>query len=194
MMLSHMESLENSTVYSSKNENEKSQLNLIIREIILTSWTSFQSLEPPEVPKLYFFLLKKGLCIYYLCIFVFWLWWVFTVAMRRGYSSLSWAQTPHYSGFSYCRAQALHCSGFSSCNARPQKLWLIALLATWHVGSFQTRDWTRVSPALQGKLLTTGTPGKPMNYTFRITHLRLQFSKRTDAARIFWINILDIEK
>ena len=59
MMLSHMESLENSTVYSSKNENEKSKQNLIMREIILTSWTSFQSLELPEVPKLYFFFLKK---------------------------------------------------------------------------------------------------------------------------------------
>ena len=141
-----------------------------------------------------FFPKKNGWCIYYLCIFVFWLWWVFTVAVRRGYSSLSWAQAPHYSGFSYCRAQALHCSGFSSSNARPQKLWLTGLFATWHVGSFQTRDRTRVSPALQGELLTTGTPGKPMNYTFRITHLRLQFSKRTDAARIFWINILDVEK
>lgn len=77
--------------------------------------------------------------------------------------------------------------------ARPQKLRLTGLFATWHVGSFQTRGRTRVSPALQGELLTPGTPGKPMNYAFRITHLlRLQFSKRTDAARIFQINILDV--
>ena len=179
-------------MYSSENGNEKSKQNLIIREIILTSWTSLQSLEPPEVPKLYFFSPKNDLCIYYLCGFIFWLWWVSPVAVRRGYSSLPRAQASRYSGFPYCRAQALRCSGFSSSNARAQNLWLTGLFAAWHVGSFQTRDQTRVSPALQGELLTTGTPEKPMNYTFRITHLQLQFSKRTDAARIFWINILDV--
>lgn len=145
----------------------------------------------PRSPQIVlFFSLKKALCIYYLCIFGFWLWWVFTVAVRRGCSSLSCAQASHYNGVSYCRAQTLHCSLHCSCKA--SEVAAHRLFATWHVGSFQTRGRTRVSPALQGELLTAGTPGKPMNYAFRITHLRLQFSKRTDATRIFQINILDV--
>ena len=61
-------------MYSSENGNEKSKQNLIIREIILTSWTSLQSLEPPEVPKLYSFSPKKRfmyllfMCFYFLAV------------------------------------------------------------------------------------------------------------------------------
>ena len=41
-----------------------------------------------------------------------------------------------------------------------QQLQLMGLVAPWPVGSCQIRDWTCV-PALAGRFLTTGPPGKP---------------------------------
>ena len=47
----------------------------------------------------------------------------------------TWAS--HYSRFSCCGAQPLECIGF--------KLWCMGLVATRHVGSSRSRNWTRVS-------------------------------------------------
>ena len=41
-----------------------------------------------------------------------------------------------------CRAQASQCSGFSRSRARARLLWWSGLVASWHVGSSQTRDRT----------------------------------------------------
>ena len=37
----------------------------------------------------------------------------------------------------------------------------MGLVASWHVASFPTRDWTHVSPALAGRFFATESPGKP---------------------------------
>ena len=42
-----------------------------------------------------------------------------------------------------CNAQASHSDGFSCCRGQAQWLWLMGLVALWHVESSQTRDWTR---------------------------------------------------
>lgn len=165
------------------------QIEPYYQEIIWPHGPLFPVSRAPEVPKLYFFSPKK------FCVFITYVFLGFGcgessqlqekrllfLAMCTGFS-LQWRAL-------YCRAQTLHYSalqlqGLRSCGSQ--------VICYGHGGSFQTRGWTLVSPALQGELLTAGTPGKPMNYAFRITHLRLQFSKRTDAARIFQINILDV--
>ena len=55
----------------------------------------------------------------------------------------------HVGGFSWGWAWALGCAGFSSCGswALDHRLsnWCTRLVASWHVGSSQTRDQTHVS-------------------------------------------------
>ena len=46
----------------------------------------------------------------------------------------------HLGGFSYCGEQALGGEGFSSFGARVQWLWLVGLVALWHVESSRTKD------------------------------------------------------
>ena len=41
--------------------------------------------------------------------------------------------------------QASHWGGLSYCGAPSQKLWGRGSVAPWHVGSFWTRDWIRIS-------------------------------------------------
>ena len=71
--------------------------------------------------------------LFYLSIH-FWLGGVFVAA---GFLQLQWASAVHRSGFSHCGAWAL--------NHRLQQLWHMRLAAPRYTGSFQTRDWTRVS-------------------------------------------------
>ena len=56
------------------------------------------------------------------------------------------------SGFSSCGARALGCVGFSSCGAWP---WLP--LSTWNLPGPRIKP---MDPALAGRFLTTGLPGK----------------------------------
>ena len=88
-----------------------------------------------------------GLIVHFLKFF--WLSWVF-IAVRRlslvvvsgGYSSLQCM------GFSLrwllLWSTGSRHTGFSSCGTPAQYLWLVGLVAPWHVGSSQTRDRTRV--------------------------------------------------
>ena len=87
----------------------------------------------------------------------FWLRWVFVAACglfsscgeQRLLSNCSvWAS--HCSDFSCCGAQALEHNRLSSCGARAlehnrlSSCGARALVTPWHVGFFQTRNWTRV--------------------------------------------------
>ena len=101
----------------------------------------------------------------------FWLRLVFTaahrlslVAVSGGYSSLQCA------GFSlwwllFLRSTGSRHAGFSSCGTWAQQLWLMGLVALWHVGSSRTRDWTRapcigrwiLNHLLYAELLTENT-------------------------------------
>ena len=53
-------------------------------------------------------------------------------------------QASHCRGFACCRAQALKIMSFSSCGSWAQQLQHMGLVALWHVGSSQIRDWTHV--------------------------------------------------
>ena len=90
----------------------------------------------------------------------------------------SCAQASHCSDFSCCGAQALGCPGFSSCHIWAQQLQLLGsgaqteqlrhtgLVASRHVGSFQTR-LESVSPSLAGGFFTTESLGKPLLSNFK---------------------------
>ena len=71
-------------------------------------------------------------------------------------SSLRWLLLLQSSGSRASRLQQLPLVG-----SRPQaqQLWLMGLVALWHVGSFQNRDQT-MSPALAGGFFTTEPPEK----------------------------------
>ena len=66
--------------------------------------------------------------------------------------------------FSSCGVWASHCSGFLCCRARalgtwPLEIWRAGLAAPWHMGSSQP-GIEPASLALEGRFLTTGSPGK----------------------------------
>ena len=96
---------------------------------------------------------------FFICL---WLCWVLVpvlglslVAMSRGHSllwctsfSLWWLLVQWSTRLQGPQASVLGCTG---------------LVATWHVGSFQSRDWP-TSLALAGEFLATGPPGKPYKY------------------------------
>ena len=68
-------------------------------------------------------------------------------------------------------AQASRCSGLSRCGAwalkhRLQQLWHMRLAAPRYTGSFQTRDWTRVS-CFAGRLFTIEPPEKSSWLSFQ---------------------------
>ena len=111
--------------------------------------------------------------------FLFWLCWVFVAARglslvgaSAGYSSL------RCTGFSLWWLLLLWSTGsrhicFSSCGMQAQQLWLMGsrvqdqlwhtgLAAPWHVGSYQTRDRTRV-PCI-GRWILNHCPTKEVLY------------------------------
>lgn len=155
----------------------------------MTSWSSFQSLEPQKSPNCTFFSLKKALCIYYLCIFGFW-----AVVSLHSCSEKRPSLPCHVHRLLITMAAsllqstdstllpALQLQGLRSCGS--QVICYVACRI------FPDQGSNTCVPCIAGWTLNCWTPGKPMNYAFRITHLRLQFSKRTDATRIFQINIL----
>ena len=77
----------------------------------------------------------------------------------------SCAQASHCCGFSCCGAWALERVGFSSCSwwAIEHRLGSCSAQAylPCSMWNFPSRDWTHV-PALAGRFLTTGPPGKSM--------------------------------
>ena len=115
------------------------------------------------------------------CIFCFWLCWVFVfthglslVALSRGYSLVELFGLLIAAAFLVVehrlqgtRASVVVAHGFISCISRTlelrlKQLWHTGLVVLQHVGSSHTRDRT-VFPALQGRFLTIGSPGKPRN-------------------------------
>ena len=105
-----------------------------------------------------------------------WLCWVFAVAWISLCSELGLLSIAE------CRLltvvappvaeRRLYCTAFSSCitwaqqfwlpgsREQAQQLWCTGLVALWHVGSSQIRDWTHVS-CIGRWILTTEPPGKP---------------------------------
>ena len=93
--------------------------------------------------------------------------WAFVVAHEpafvlagRSYSSYS-ARPSHRSSSSPCGAQALGCTGFSSCSS-----WDLLLCCMWNLPEAGIEP---VSPALAGRFLTTGPPGKSRRKDFENT-------------------------
>ena len=77
---------------------------------------------------------------------------------------------------SRCGVRASHLGGFSCFSSQGQKLWHRGLAALQHAGSPRSRI-EPVSPALQGRLLTTGQPRKPLIPTLlKTAHLCLPSS------------------
>lgn len=99
----------------------------------------FQSLEPPEVPKLYFFSLKK---LVYLLLMYF---WVLAVVSLHSCSEKGLLFLVMCTGFSLQWRLLLQSTDSTLLLAlqlqRPQKLRLTGYLLHWRVGSFffQTR-------------------------------------------------------
>ena len=92
-----------------------------------------------------------------MCIYS-WLPWVFIAACGLSLVAIS----------EFCSLVAVHRLliavaplpvGFSRCSAWAQQLRHMGPVALWHAESSWTKDGT-VSPALAGKFLTTGPPGK----------------------------------
>ena len=68
----------------------------------------------------------------------------------------AWA--PHCVGFLRCGSRALECGGFCGFSTQaylPRGMW-----------NLSGPGIEPMSPALQGRLLTTGPPGKPLSYRF----------------------------
>ena len=68
-----------------------------------------------------------------------------------GVLSSRWCVVSHHSGFSRCRAQTLGCTG--------SEVWCTGLVASRHV-DLPRPGIEPLSPALAGRSLTTGPPGK----------------------------------
>ena len=116
-----------------------------------------------------FFFFIATLFIYLL--FYFWLCWVFGscegfLQLRQAGATLHrgagtalhrsvWAS--HYRGLSCCGAQAP--------DAQAQQLWLMGLIAPWHVGSSQTRARTRV-PRISRQILNHCATREAPEFTF----------------------------
>ena len=96
-----------------------------------------------------------------------------------------WLQCVGFSSWwlSCWRARALGCAGSSSCGrrglsscsswaAQAQELWPTGLVASQHVGSFQTRDRTHVSYTAS-RFFTTEPPAKPFTIIFNNVHVKL---------------------
>ena len=107
--------------------------------------------------------------LFFTCIHLCWLCWVFTAARafsdcsERGCSctgcpgsSLQWLLLLQSVGSRASRLQQLQ---FVSSRPQAQQLWLTGLVALQHVGSFQNRD-RNMSPALAGRFFTAEPPGK----------------------------------
>ena len=60
-----------------------------------------------------------------------------------GYSSLRCMGVP-LQWLLLLQSTGSRCMGFSSCGVQAQQLWCTGLVALWHVGSSQTRDWMHV--------------------------------------------------
>ena len=86
------------------------------------------------------------------------------VEESRSYSRCG-AQASHCGGFSCCRARALGCRGFSRCGTRA---WLFCVMRDLPGPGSEP-----MSPALAGRFLTTGPPGKFGNSNFSVTLLEL---------------------
>ena len=70
---------------------------------------------------------------------------------------------------SWCVSFSLRCLLLSqSTGSRGwTQLWHTGSVAPWHVESYWPRDWSHISsPALAGRVLTTGPPGKPLLLLF----------------------------
>lgn len=137
--------------------------------------TSFKS-EAPESPNWHFFP-KKALYIITYVFLGFGCGECFTVAVRRGCSSLSCAETSHYNG--RLLLQSTDSTLLLALQLQGLRVRLTGYLLRWHVGSFQTRGQTCV-PCIAGWTLNCwNTWESPWTISTRITHLRLQFSKGT---------------
>ena len=77
---------------------------------------------------------------------------------KRGLLSSCGTRTSHFGGFSGCRAQALGHTGFSSCGS-----WSLIARGMWNLPRPGIKP---VSPALAGRFLITGPPGKSHKYYF----------------------------
>lgn len=95
----------------------------------------------------------------YKSFFFFFLIYVFILA-ALGHHCCAWAcsscieQTSHCGGFSYCRVWALESIGSSSCGA-----WAQLSHNTWDLPATRIEP---MSPALGGRVPTTGPPGKSL--------------------------------
>ena len=85
--------------------------------------------------------------------------------MRQAGASLHrGARASHYRGLSCCGAQAP--------DTQAQQLWLMGLVAPWHVGSSQTRARTRV-PCIGRQILNRCASGEALFFFFKLIYLFL---------------------
>ena len=97
--------------------------------------------------------------ILFILTYLFRLRWVFIAAHRLssscrnvGLLSSCGAWTSHRGAFSYCRARALGRMGFSNCTS-----WALLPHGMWNLPGSEIQP---LPPALAGRFLTTGLPGK----------------------------------
>ena len=91
--------------------------------------------------------------------------WIFSSCGKQRLHCSCGAQVSHCCGFSCCRAWALEHMGFSRSNVWTQQLWCMGLVAPGHV-KYSWQGIKPMFPALAGRLLITGPPGKSSSNIF----------------------------
>ena len=93
---------------------------------------------------------SKVIQLYMYLLFFFWLHWVLVavrglslVVASGDYSSL-WCADFSFQWLLLLRSTGSRRAGFSSCGMQAQELWRMGLVASRHMGSSRTRDWTHV--------------------------------------------------
>jgi hypothetical protein len=95
----------------------------------------------------------------------FWLHWVFVAAHGLSLVVVSWGL------LSVCGVPASHCGGFSCCRAEALVYWLSSSYSVAY-GVLLDPAIKSSSPALEGRVLTTGPPGKSLTSVLSV-HLIL---------------------
>ena len=90
--------------------------------------------------------------------------WTLSSCSERGLLSSCSAQASHSDGSSCCRAQALGYVGFGTCSNQALECWLsscgIRAYLPGSMWNLPEAGIKPVSPALAGRFLTSGAPGK----------------------------------